>query len=112
MFLAWLEWGFIRSWSKVQIMYAPSLGSALGVAALFAGLCLIPVNKRLSIQFNAYASVFLVVMAFLFLAEIVPIAQGNNDSGEVFWLIVLPAIGLLAHAHRSYLKLKVFPNQR
>jgi hypothetical protein len=40
------------------------------------------------------------------LIEITPIAQGNYDSGEVFWFLMLPMILSFAQASVAYLKFK------
>jgi Na+/H+-translocating membrane pyrophosphatase len=106
MFLTWLEWAFVRSWSDERAMYVPVIVSAFGTVFLLVGVYFIRRNKRFSLQINTWASGVITTMAVLFLIEIVPIAQGNNDSGEVFWLIVLPAIGLFAHARLSYSKIR------
>jgi FtsH-binding integral membrane protein len=105
-FLAWLEWGFIRSWSNGQLMYGPPIGSVIGIVGLLFGLCLAKKYQHLSLRINTYASAVLILMATIFLVEIIPIAQGNNDSGEVFWFIVLPAIWLFIYAYRSDSKSK------
>jgi hypothetical protein len=106
LFLAWLEWSFLRSWSNVGSMYGPPIGSAIGVIGLLTALLVIPRYKNYSLQLGTYVSGIIVLMAFWFLIEITPIAQGNNDSGEVFWFIVLPTIWLLTHTFRSYSRLK------
>jgi hypothetical protein len=107
LFLALLESLFIRSWSNSKIMYLPSVITL--VAALFLTVStLIRSRTALRLKLVTVASVASILMTCLFLLEIVPIAQGNNDSGEVFWFVVLPTIGLLAYAYFSYLKLKTF----
>jgi hypothetical protein len=106
LFLVWLEWGFTRSWSNVGSMYGPPIGSAIAVLGLSAALIIGRIQLGLSQRISTYAAAVLVLMAFCFLIEITPIAQGNNDSGEVFWFIVLPAIWLTIYAYRSHSRSK------
>ena len=105
-FLIWLEVGFIRSWSNSFSMYTPPLISVLAMLFLLGSS--LSLRRRLAFAFriNAVAATIIVTMALLFLVEIIPIAQGNNDSGEVFWFIVLPAIGISVFAYRSQLRSK------
>jgi len=77
----------------------------LAVVLLIVSI-LLQSRKSLMLALIIAASAASVLMTCWFLVEITPIAQGNNDSGEVFWFVVFPAIGLFIYACISYSKLK------
>jgi hypothetical protein len=103
-FIAWIEDGFIRSWSKVGWMSLPVVVSALASIVLIATL--FPIRSLLTIRLRVWSLMLSVASVFCFLIEITPIAQGNNNSGEVFWIVTLPALLLLICAYRTVLKIK------
>jgi hypothetical protein len=106
LFLAWLEDLFVRSWAADStFMYFPAFVTA--VAALVIVISTFLYSRRvLMLWFIVAASVAAVSMTCWFLLEIIPIAQGNNDSGDIFWFVVLPSIALSIYAFVSYSKLK------
>jgi hypothetical protein len=104
-FCSWLEWVFVRSWSNQKPMYFPSLVTAVA-AVILMGSIVFRSERMLALQTASAATSIL--MACWFLIEIIPIASGNNDSGEVFPFVALPMVGLFVYACVSYSKLRVF----
>jgi hypothetical protein len=101
-FLAFIEWAFAKSWLTEKWMYIPPYVSGVGAACLLMGALAFRTRPSISSRIQAASSVLVTLMAFLFLVEITPIAQGNNDSGEVFWFVMLPAIFLTAYAYSAH----------
>jgi hypothetical protein len=87
-------------------MYVPATISLVAGCALIGGLFLLRIHTRRSLRIETLSSTCVVLCVLAFLAEIQPIAAGNNDSGEVFPLVFLPGLWILAHAILSFGKLK------
>jgi hypothetical protein len=103
LFLSLIEVGFIRSWSNDRWMNLPCVISVIATVLLF--LSLLPFADLSKLRMRILCSGLLVFSVAYFLIEIISIATGNNDSGEVFWIVVLPAILLFTYLYFSYLKL-------
>jgi hypothetical protein len=87
-------------------MYIPALISLVATCALIGGLLILRFYKRTSLWLEATSSFCVVICVLAFLLEIQPIAAGNNDSGEVFPLVFLPGVWLLAYAILSSRRLQ------
>ena len=102
LFLIWIEEAFVRSWSNDRWMYLPVIVSAVAMLCLLVSF--LPFAALHKLRFRIAGSGLLVFAVACFLIEIIPIATGNNDSGEVFWIVMLPAILLSVYLYFSYLK--------
>ena len=107
-FMTLIEALFVRSWSNTSPMYFPPTMSAIATLCLFNCIFLLRSNYRRALYLSLASSGTLVTMALCFFVETLPITQGNNDSGEVFWLVMLPAILQFVNFCNSYLRLKEF----
>ena len=85
-------------------MYVPVVASVFATVGLIVSV--LPMSAHLRLRLAIGASFLLVLSVLYFLVEITPIASGNNDSGEVFWIVMIPAILLCAFSFFSYLKAK------
>ena len=103
LFLIWIEEAFVRSWSNDRWMYFPALVSAVATLCLLVSF--LPFADLHKLRLRIASSGLLVFAVACFLIEIIPIATGNNDSGEVFWIVALPAILLSIYFYFSYLKI-------
>jgi hypothetical protein len=105
-FMTLIEALFVRSWSNAGPMYFPPMASAIATLSLFTCAFLFRSKYLFALNLSLLSSGILVVMALCFFIETLPITQGNNDSGEVFWLVALPMVLHFVNSCNSYLKLK------
>lgn len=105
-FITLIEVLFVRSWSSSRSMYFPPLVSAVATVCLFVSAVLSRLEHFVVPYLSMAGSGVLVLMSMCFFVEITPIAQGNNDSGEIFWFVAFPTILLFVYLCRIYLKFK------
>jgi energy-coupling factor transporter transmembrane protein EcfT len=87
-------------------MYTPVAISFAASCALIGGLLVVRSKPWHALWIGTVSSACIVVGVLAFLVEIQPIAAGNNDSGEVFPFVFLPAIWIFGFAIISYTKLR------
>ena len=105
-FVTWIEYEWIRARSKSPPMYLPVALSLVASCGLIGGVFALWIRTRQSLQIETISSVCIAVCVLAFLVEIQPIAAGNNESGEVFPLVFLPGLWVVAHAILSRRRLK------
>jgi hypothetical protein len=101
-----IEGAWVRGWSNNLAMYIPVAISLVASCALVGGLLFLRGYLLESLWIESASSICICICVLIFLFEIQPIAAGNNDSGEVFLLVFLPAIWLSVFALFSFGKLK------
>jgi len=105
-FSTFIEWLWVHGWSSSKAMCIPPAVSTLGTLGLFVGPYSISFFPRQALRISLVSSVLVIACVALFLVEIQSIAAGNNDSGEVFPLVFLPAIWVLVFALITLRKLR------
>ncbi len=110
--LASIEWLFIRSWTMGEFAYFTPAFSAAGTCMMVVGFAPSVQTNRLPMRIAGFGAGLGVLAVLVFCIQIIPIAQGNNDSGEVVVLLILPAILLFAYSLLTLLKVRKFNNPR
>jgi hypothetical protein len=105
-FLFWIEDAFARSWFLPPYKSWPARTTGLMALVIVVSSLLYLMRPRFVLLVNSAASGTIAIMVICFLASILDIAQGNNDSGDVFWPVVLPGIVSATYSFRSYKKAK------
>ncbi len=72
---------------------------------LLLGTFLFRLNYQAIFYVAGAGSVILILNMLELLVRITSTAQGNNDSGEIFWFLVLPMVPFFWQASLTYLKL-------
>jgi len=102
--LAWLEGAFLTSWMPNDRVHLIPIFTGIATAGLLAGMVLLRLSKRLAFATIAVSSGLAAFFVLVFIGQIAPVAQGNNDSGEVFWPVALPGLVLAAYGYCAFLK--------
>lgn len=105
-FLLWIEDAFARSWFLSPYISWPARTTGLMSLVILVSSLLYFMCPRFVLFVNAVASGMIALMVICFLASIFDIARGNNDSGDVFWFVVLPGIVSATYSFNSYKKAK------
>jgi hypothetical protein len=105
--------GLFTIWIQVRFVLPVPTGSSAYIrliASVTATLCLlvglIPFRSIVTFYAAGIGSTILALTMLELLVRITPIAQGNNDSGEVFWFLMLPMILFFSQASLAYLRLQ------
>ncbi len=104
--LSAIEWLFVGAWFTTRSAYAVPAASFACTGLVILGLALEPRTRTVALRIAAFGAGALVLCVLMFLVQIEPIAQGNNDSGEVGALLLPPAVILFAYAFYSNSKLR------
>ncbi len=96
-FLAWLEGAFVESWMYDKHANLSSIATGAATLFLLIGLILLRSSQQYALRLIAISAAAAALCVVVFLVQISPVAQGNNDSGEVFWPVVLPGILLATY---------------
>jgi hypothetical protein len=86
--------------------YFRLIASAGATLCLLLGTLLFRLRYRAILYVAGVGSVILTLTMLELLVRITPTAQGNNDSGEIFWFLVLPMVLFFSQAFLAYLKLQ------
>jgi hypothetical protein len=97
---------FIRSLNFAPWIYIWGLSSAISTFCLLVAIFMIRSANKIPVVVGAVGSATFFIASIAMMIKIAPIAQGNNDSGEVFWFLGLPMILTFVQASSAYLKLK------
>jgi hypothetical protein len=97
---------FVRSLTFAPWIYIWALASAAATLCLLLAMFSVRSASNIPVIIGAAGSAVFFLASVAMLVAITPIAQSNNDSGEVFWFLMLPMILSFAQASAAYLKLK------
>jgi hypothetical protein len=97
---------FVRSLNFAPWIYVWGLSSVVATLCLLVAISKVRSQSKIPVVIGAAGSVVFFLASIPMLIEITPIAQGNYDSGEVFWFLMLPMILSFAQASVAYLKFK------
>ncbi len=105
-FLFWIEDAFARSWFLAPYKSWPARSTGLMSLVIAVSSLLYFIRPRFVLFVNSAASGTISIMVLCFLVSITEIARGNNDSGDVFWIVVLPGIVCAIYSYISFRKIK------
>ncbi len=105
LFVIGLEILVLHSLFPLRWAYVWLFASAFSVVCLM--IAMLPLRSRSSGSLYAgmFASAVLTITGIAMLVEITPTAQRNNDSGEIFWFIMIPIIIFFMQASAAYSKI-------
>jgi hypothetical protein len=110
--LTGLEWLFIEGWFSGRLVYVTPVLSLLATLGIVFGLVFLRSKKFALLKLVAMGAGALVLCVLMFIVEITPVAQGNNDSGEVVFLLIPSTVLLVAYAFYAFSKFRKISTSR